>query len=186
MKKDRKRIMFVNPVSLFCIICMIPVTLVPIIVFEIEAFKASSQPYELVLFSIILLTVCNIPNFYMGYKRWYSFFVYDSKGIKKGKQFIPWENVCVTMYDGGRSVAREPNNACLFYLSDHYVTREEIAYGEKRGGMFFIVTEKRLKKIFEYYDKQVNIICRMNRNSYLTSLVISHNLHWDKPSNTEK
>ena len=91
------------------------------------------------------------------------------------------------MYDKGRAAPyREPNNACFFYLSDHYATREEISHGEMHGGMFFGVTEKRLKKIFEYYDKQVNIICRMNRNSYLTSLVISHNLHWDKPSNTEK
>ena len=185
MKKDKKRIMFVNPCSLFAIIVTTPLTMATTIIVAKDLFIGPPSLDSFVT-GMLLLVMFNLPNLLLWYKRVFCFFVYDSKGIKKGKQLIPWENVCITMYDGGQSIFREPNTACLFYLSDHYVTREEIAYGETHGGMFFIVTDKRLKKIFKYYDKQVNIICRMNRNSYLTSLVISHNLHWDKPSNTEK
>ena len=185
MKKDRKRLMFVNPRAWIAIIAAIPSLSFTVV--ALTYFFSKPQPLEEWLFLVVIIIVINLPVIYFWYIRAYCFFVYDSNGIKKkGKQFIPWENVCITMYDGGQSIFREPNTACLFYLSDHYVTREEIAYGETHGGMFFIVTDKRLKKIFKYYDKQVNIICRMNRNSYLTSLVISHNLHWDKPSNTEK
>ena len=185
MKKDKKRIMFVNPRAWIAIIAAIPSLSFTVV--ALAYFFSEPQPLEEWLFLVVIIIVINLPVIYFWYIRAYCFFVYDSKGIKRRKQFIPWENVCITMYDKGRAAPdREPNNACFFYLSDHYATREEITYGEMHGGMFFGVTEKRLKKIFEYYDKQVNIICRMNRNSYLTSLVISHNLHWDKPSNTEK
>ena len=72
MKKDKKRLMFVNPRAWIAIIAAIPSLSFTVV--ALTYFFSKPQPLEEWLFLVVIIIVINLPVIYFWYIRAYCFF----------------------------------------------------------------------------------------------------------------
>lgn len=165
-----KKIFFTMGMGYGIIITQIIVFVIVVPLLSILAYYDEFSIAFPIIAAILLIAsiISLIRNGYVNYIK------LDSKCIRHKRTSYSWDKVFITMTFFWPKFVR--NEVCFVYFNNHYLTEQEIRNESKMKGFYIMLTPKRARYLFRYYNKQ---IMQVGKTPYewkrLVTMVQDHN-----------
>lgn len=160
MKKER---IYSLPLGLFEFVSV--VLMIALVITLMILFSESIWLFLIALFMLSLML------FDLLYCKAFNSITITDKGVFNKKQFYSWDDVCITMFMP-MYIVRKGAYSFAFYNRYFNVSEKKTV---KRIDFFIVLTKKRVKKILQYYNKEINILETDWYAKHILRVVEEHN-----------